>query len=378
VNQVRPPLALLVLAALLAVPPAASAAQRDVPRGFQGVMYDGRSLESPAAVKKRQFDLMAASGVESLRVVFIWQLMQPTRDSEFDFARTDQIVELASARGIKVLPVMLYAPPWARVFEERLYSPPLIPAYQEYLRANIRRYGPRGSFWRENPEVPKRPIRDWQVWNEPTHPDFWPVSRANERYGWPQGYARLLRGANRAIKSADPGARTVLAGLNGLAWVALRRLYEEGVRRSFDVMAVHVYAQSESRVLGALRLTRKVLDRAGDTAKPMFLTETTFPASRGRARPINDQRQETPATMAKRVIGLFSLLARTHRPIKLELVSWYTWASGYTHRTSNFEYAGLLASRDGIRFRRQPALAAFRRVARLLQGCAKDTRGRCR
>ena len=378
-NQVRPSLALLVLAAVLAICSAASAAvPRDVPRGFQGVMYDGASLHSPAPVKERQFDLMAASGVESLRVVFIWEFMQPTRDSKFSFERTDQIVELAASRGISVLPVMLYAPPWARVFRKRLYSPPRTVAYQEYLRASVRRYGPQGSFWKDNPDVPKRPIRDWQVWNEPAIPAFWDVSRRNKRYGWPGGYARLLRAADRTIKASDPGARTVLAGLNGVAWNDLRRLYAVGARPYFDVMALHVYTQTERRVLGALRLTREALDEAGDARKRIFLTETAFPASRGRAKAIRGQRQETPGSMAKRVKGIFTLLADARAGLKLDRVYWYTWASGYKHRRSNFEYAGLLSSQDGLKFKTQPALKAFRLIARRLQGCAKNQLGACR
>ena len=30
-----------------------------------------------------------------------------------------------------------------------------------------KRYGPRGSWWQDHPDVPKRPIRTWQIWNEP-------------------------------------------------------------------------------------------------------------------------------------------------------------------------------------------------------------------
>ncbi len=364
---------------MLGISSAASAAvPREVPAGFQGVMYDGASLNSPPRVKERQFDLMAASGVESLRTVFIWELAQPTEESDFNFDRTDEIVELASVRDITVLPVMLYAPPWARVYRKRLYSPPRTEAYQEYLRASIRRYGPRGSFWKDNPDVPRRPIRDWQVWNEPNIRAFWDVAKSNERYGWPQGYARLLRAADRTIKAEDPGARTVLGGLVGAAWTELRRLYGAGARDSFDVMALHVYAQTERRVLGAVQLTRDALDEAGDTSKRIFITETAFPASRGRAKAIRGQRQETPATMAERVTNLFSLLAKARGKLKLDRVNWYTWASGYKHRTSNFEYAGLLASADGLKFTPQPGLKAFRLIARRLQGCVKDERGKCR
>lgn len=368
--------ALIAAAMVLACPALAEA--RKVPRGFQGVMYDGASLDSPPSVKKRQFNLMAASGVESIRAVFIWEFMQPTPGAEFDFDRTDEVVGLAAERGITVLPVMLYAPPWARVYRNRLYSPPKTKPYLAYLRASIRRYGSRGSFWTDNPDVPKRPIRDWQVWNEPRIRDFWDVSKANERYGWPEGYARLLKASNRTIKATDPRARTVLGGLNGKAWKELKRLYDAGAGGAFDVMAVHVYAQTERRVLGVLQLTRKVMDRAGDKRKPIFLTETAFPASRGRAEPIQNQRQETPKGMAKRVRTLFSLMARARRPLKLGRVSWYTWTSSYRRGKSNFEFAGLQASKDGVEFTPQPALKAFRRIARRLQGCAKNARGDCR
>lgn len=341
-------------------------------------MYDGVSLGSPDSVKERQFDLMASSGVESLRFVFIWESIQPTRGSDFNFESSDPIVELASRRNITMLPVMLYAPPWARVFPKRLYSPPRTKAYQAFLRASILRYGPAGSFWREHPEVPKRPIRDWQVWNEPSIRAFWDVAGSEERYRWPEGYARLLKAANRSIKAADPSARTVVGGLVGASWTELRRLYRAGARRAFDVMAVHTYPQTERRALGVLRRTREVMDRAGDTQKRIFLTETAFPASRGRTDPIRNQRQETPAGMARRVTKLVVLLAKARRELKLDRISWYTWASSYQHSSSNFEYAGLLASKDGLKFKAQPALRAFRQIARRLQGCVKNSRGTCR
>jgi hypothetical protein len=31
--------------------------------------------------------------------------------------------------------------------------------YTAYLEALVRRYGPRGSFWDERPDVPRRPLR---------------------------------------------------------------------------------------------------------------------------------------------------------------------------------------------------------------------------
>ena len=376
-TSVRPLALMLALAALLALAPAASAGPRKVPRGFHGVMYDGEILHSPSEVKEQQFGLMARSGVESVRAVFLWAFLQPERGGAFDFTYTDEIVRLAASRGLQVLPVMLVPPRWARVYPDRLQSPPRTKPYLRYLRESVERYGRGGTFWDENPQLPRRPIRDWQIWNESNIRSFWDASRRS-RYGWPHGYVRLLKAANRTIKRADRRARTVAAGLVGLSWLELKRMYRAGARGSFDTAAINVYPQTEGRVVAAVRKMREALIAAGERRKPIYLTETAFPASRGRAKPIAGQRQETPRGMAKRLSSLFGMLARGRRRLGLAKVFWYTWASGYQHRTSNFEYAGLLASPDGLTFRRQPALGAYRRTAARYQGCRKTEFGRCR
>jgi len=369
---------LTALAALMALAPAASAAPRKVPQGFYGVMYDSAGLRPPAdADQDRQFALMARSGVETVRLAFIWSNLQPNRDSEFDFGYTDRYVRLAASHGIQVLPVMLYAPPWARVFEGKLFSPPKTQPYLEFLTASIERYGPRGSFWKENPVLKRRPIRDWQIWNEPNTSTFWDVKRGSA-LKWPRGYGNLLSASNRAIKAADSGARTVTGGVVGRAWREVRRLYRVAGKNSFDVAAVHIYPQTELRVLGALRLTRRAMLDNGDRAGRMMLTETSFPASLRRVKPIADQRQETKSGMARRITKLFRIMVKNKEDLHLDKVFWYTWASSYTHPSSNFEYAGLLAAPDGKKFTPQPGLRAYRRSAARDEGCAKTSRGTCR
>ena len=72
--------------------------------------------------------------------------------------------------------------------------------------AAVARYGPNGSFWTENPGVPKRPIRTWQIWNEPNFKYF--VAKPN-----PAEYGKLVKLSYTALKAADPGAKMILAGL---------------------------------------------------------------------------------------------------------------------------------------------------------------------
>jgi hypothetical protein len=370
-------IAALCAAALLVVP-AAHASPRKVPAAFFGTVWDGEATGAPEGAKDAQWGTMARSGVESVRTSFSWAEAQGKAGQAFDFATTDGDVRLAASHGLTLLPVVQYAPRWARAYPSRLTSPPRREAdYAAFLTALVGRYGPSGSFWAENPAVPKLPIREWQIWNEPHLRTYWDAP-ARSRWGSPRGYARLLRAAHRAVKAADPGGRVVLAGLTQKAWDELAKLYRKGhIRRYFEVAALQTFPQTAERALRAARLFRRAMNRAGDRRKPIYVTEITWPASKGKTKGIRFQRQETPAGMAKKLTRAYSLLARNSRRLRLRRVYWYTWASFYGRGGSIFRYAGLQRYSGGV-FSPQPALAAYRRSARRFEGCAKDERARCR
>jgi hypothetical protein len=363
-------LIIVLAAALLIAAPAAEAAKKTkVPRGFASVMLDMGLEHDPPATVASQIELMRVNGVQSLRTVFNWDEMQPAPNGPFDFSRSDLIVREASLRRIEVVPVMLYAPPWARVFPREVASPPRTEPFRRFLRAAIARYGSRGSFWAQNPSVPRRPLRYWQVSNEPHFRVFWDAPPSS-RFAWPHGYARLLRAAHRTIHRADKRAKTVMAGLFGASWTELRRIYRAGrTEGQFDVAAIHVYVQDQARVVESARRVRRELRRAGDGRKRLWITEFSFPSSLGRADPIANQRQETPAGMAKRLTATYLALARRRRALRLDRAYWYTWSSPYPspRGSSNFDYSGLVARRGPFTFEPQPALEAFRRVAERLR-----------
>jgi hypothetical protein len=371
----------LVLAALVSVVGAspAHAAKRTVPRGFYGAAFDGYAATETPAVQDRHMTLMAESGVESVRLLFPWSVMQPTRGTAPDFSRTDATVAAAAAHGIGILPTILYTPPWAREYPSKEFSPPKHTSdYTAFLRAAIRRYGPKGSFWRDNPGLPRHPVRQWQVWNEPNIPEYWSAPRKSS-YGWPQGYGRLLRAANTTIKREDRGAKTMFAGLTAIAWLDLRRAYKSGgVRNHYDIAALQIYPQTEKRELEAVQRIRDELVRAHDKDVRMAVTEVAFPASRGKVKPIAHQRQETAAGMARRLGRMYALLARKRNVFRLDNVYWYTWASRYGKSKSNFDFGGLVKSADGVEITPQPALASFRASAKRFEGCAKKSNGACR
>ena len=375
---VRPPLiAALAAFAILVAAPVADAGPRKVPRAFYGAFWGGAASEAPAADQTVQWDLMARSGVESVRTAFSWARAQPVGGKPPSFAATDEVVGLASQRNIKILPVVSDTPRWAAL-GRRIGAPPArVADYVAYLEALVRRYGPQGTFWAERPDIPRRPLREWQIWNEPHLDGYW---RADGDDIWAQGYASLLQASNAALERADPGSVTVLAGLADFVWLHLRKLYRAGIRGHFDVAAMNFFTTRPGLVMKGVRLFRAQLKRAGDRRKPVWLTETTWPASKGRVnkpRPAWQRVWETTDSgAARRLTQFYELAVHSRRRFRLGRVYWYTWSSAF-RELDLFDYSGLVRWRQSG-YEAQPALRAYTRSARRNQGCRKSTEGTCR
>jgi hypothetical protein len=333
------------------------------PREFFGVMLDRAAGGAPPASRSEQIALMGRSGVGALRTVFSWARAQPGRDGAIDFGHTDALVAAAAAANVDLLPVVMYAPEWARLRPGRPASPPRgVATYAAYLRQLVDRYGSAGSFWAEHPELPRRPVRAWQIWNEPHLRYQWDVAARGTP--WQRGYGALLKRAYRTVKSRDPHARVVLAGLTNVSWRELARLYKAGARGSFDVAAVHVYTASVANALTIVKLARTVMRRHGDRRKPIWITEVSWPAARGRADPGPGFRSvvTTDEGMAARLGSLYRRAADKRQALRLLRIYWYSWGTSYEGGDS-FDYAGLGAYRDGV-FTARPALDAFAQLPR--------------
>jgi hypothetical protein len=291
----------------------------------------------------------------------------------------DAKVELASRHGMALLPIVIYTPTWAARDPSAVRSAPQHPSdYARFMRELVLRYGPSGSFWQERPDLPRRPIRDWQLWNEP-HFDFYWYVPGNDKTQWAREYVELLRETKPAIEAVDPGARIVLAGLADASWRIIAQLYRAGVRGLFDVASVQIFTSRPGFVMAAARLMRRQLRRNREGRKPVWVTETTFPAGKGKAPrpPLEWQRRwyTTDRGMAKRLRAVYRLGAERRRRLRLQRIYWVTWASNY-HGDELFNYSGLVQYWDGT-FQPTPALGAYTASARRHQGCAKTSEGVC-
>jgi len=316
----------------------ASAAQA-LPAGFWGVVPQSR-------LDAEQFQRLSRGGVESVRIPVSWAAVQPNQGGEFDWSGFDGEVEEAAKAGIKVLPFLSGAPEWAvpgKVVSGTgglLKAPARLPVsgaartgWVNFLTAAVARYGPTGSFWAEHPGVPKRPIRVWQIWNEPNFKYF--IAKPN-----PAEYGKLVKISYTALRAADPRAQVVLAGLfarpkgartasgkhKSLNWYAsdfLGQMYKRtpGVKKRFNGVALHPYTIRARELPGVTEEFRKVLTTNGDAGKGLWMTELGW--SSGKASPAN-QFAKGPAGQARELRTSFSILRSKQVKWKVKSVFWFS------------------------------------------------------
>jgi hypothetical protein len=176
-----------------------------------------------------------------------------------------------------------------------------------------------------NPNLPRRPIRAWQIWNEPNSAAFY---RPRPDVG---AYGELLTLAASAIRAEDPGAEVLLAGLwryraaereGGIRGADfLERLYRQpGIEAAFDGIAIHPYAGAISGVKRQVRRMVGIARAAGDQDVGVWITELGW-ASGGPAHPFN----RGPEGQAQRLEQAFRWFIRHRARLNIRLVAWYAW-----------------------------------------------------
>jgi polysaccharide biosynthesis protein PslG len=230
----------------------------------------------------RVTDLARRSGAEVVREDLDWRAVEP-RAGRLDWRRYDAIFAVAARRGLTVLPIVGSTPAWAG---PRANAPPRdARTYARFLARSAARYGPGGAFWRDHPELPRRPATQLELYNEP----FLPAG--DEPGPDPAAYARLVREAVPAARRANPRVRFLIAGETTWTtdfetyrpWMDALYAAVPDLGRYFDAVSVHPYSADppahyapggntrwQSRRLEQVRQT---LTAHGDAGKPLFVTE---------------------------------------------------------------------------------------------------------
>jgi hypothetical protein len=258
--------ACVALAAVLAGPAATQAAAPNPFYGVVGSYFPGQA----------DLDRVAAAGGGTFRAQIDWRFIEPTPGTR-TFYGTDVLFAEAAKAGVTVLPDLLGVPRWMSRDRSR---PPIFTAFQRnewrsLLTDYARRYGSNGTFWTEHPELPRRPVTTWEIWDEPNLGDS---IGGKPR---PRRYVRLLKISAGGLRAGDPAARVLTGGLfpyhtlrNTIKLTKyLNAMYRvPGAANAFDALGVHPYAARPNGVLRWVRVARRIMRRHGDGATPIWVT----------------------------------------------------------------------------------------------------------
>jgi Cellulase (glycosyl hydrolase family 5) len=213
------------------------------------------------------------AGARTNRWEFRWDKIE-AEPALFDFTDLDAAVGASRQHGLDVLGILIGTPAWATAAGQRpgngrprgLNLPFDDPnnLWAEYVRETVSRY--QGQ------------VKYWEVWNEPDTSFFWSSS--------PEVYYQLLKVSYQTIKSVDPNALVVMAGMVAPDFGFVKRVLAAGETDPagpahhgfFDVVAWHVYGPAVS-AYSNVSAFRQILNHASYPDTPIWVTETGFPAS---------------------------------------------------------------------------------------------------
>ncbi len=210
-------------------------------------------------------DKLAATGLTWVRIDMGWGSFQEQGRgllSEWYVSLADKCVDMARARGLNVLVVLGWTPPWANGGNDANVPPLDVTDYAWIARWASEHF--RGR------------VAAWEVWNEPNQQVFWNGTQAQ--------YVDLLKAAYPAFKAGDPSCVVVLGSPNSNndAWIG--GIYAAGAKSSFDVVSTHPYQGLANAApdyypapdrwwLMHYPAVKAVMDQYGDSSKPVWFTE---------------------------------------------------------------------------------------------------------
>jgi polysaccharide biosynthesis protein PslG len=353
---------LAALAVLLCVAPSAGAA---LPKGFVGLTSED-VFAGGAQYRESNLARQVSAGARLLRQTFEWSTIE-TAPGRYDLSYYDDYVAAAADHGIRILPILFRAPGFhsGRPPDSRPTCPPRSNApFSAFARALVRRYGRKGTLWRERPNVRRLPITAWQIWNEPNLPMFYWCGGAIARR-----YVGMLRTVGQAIKKVDRRAEIVTAGLpnsklSGAVPLTkfIAQMYRAGAKRAFDTLAINSYAKDEGELGRLLTSVRRVMNSRRDRSARIWITELGWGDQGVRHRFIVGAKGQ-----ASRITKSFALIRKQRRRLRLRGVVYFSWRDQQPYPPHYQNLWGLhtgLLDDDGTP---KPAYVAFERAVRRLR-----------
>ena len=282
-----------------------------------------------------------------------------------DFSTSDAVVAAAVARGLSVLPVVAGTPDWAAVRPGDIASPPRdLAACGRFLTRSSQRYGPAGTLWAERPDLPRH-----------ADPHLAGLERA-------EPHALLGRAAVRAAptsprcSAARPGPPRRRPGRDRAARRADEQELDRAARRSTRRAAAGGSTRSRCTPTRAGRGTscgswvaRREMRKRGDGELPIWVTELSWPAAKGKVDAAGRLRGRRPRPAAR--LGARPAAAGEGPRSGCGSAGLLVHVAVQRGRPELVRLGGAAPRPRPARASPRPALTMFQRAARRLEGCAK-------
>jgi hypothetical protein len=366
---------LLAATLLLAFGAAQASAAPRMPIGF----FDDQSFRW-SADRAENLQSAAAAGASIVHTTATWASIAPTKpadasdgsDPAYRLADLDDIVQQASAQGMRVMIDVTGTPKWANGGKTPNHLPTKLSDLTAFTRMLATRYnGANGHGY----------VGLWSVWNEPNLELFLTPQFAGKKIVGPANYAKLYKAAYAGIKAGNSRAQVALGETSArgrdkplpgvsdsIAPGTFARLLAQQKGLKFDAWAHHPYPTSPNLpplqkvrypnvTLSTFPQFEKDLKKWFHRTVPIWITEY------GHETKPQEPHGVTLATQAKWAKQALTI-ARNDPSVQMFI--WFT----FRDNAHNPWQSGLETASGS----HKPAYAAFSSVARLTDGVASKVK----
>lgn len=202
----------------------------------------GINSQPDSATNPSDLSVASGSGVGVVRL----ELEQRSGSTAWDHA--NEWVTLAAKANLRVVPTL--------GLSSQMSPSAAATAMASYVSAFAKRYGPSGSFWSSNPQLPYLPVTTYEIGNEPNIPIAWAQDDTHLHWPAPNGststppdpvdYATVYEASRAALHAVDPSAVVVVGGLADSDGLGVDVSHDEGVLAAIsgtvDAVGFHPYA----------------------------------------------------------------------------------------------------------------------------------------
>ena len=340
---------------------------------------------SPASAKKIKYGIspqtnLTASDYQQMNALknkivrfgLSWPGVQPgagtctSAGGACNWSFPDSQVGATAAAGMESMLGIYGSPPFVESVGQK---PPVkdIPAWEQFVGAAAERYGPGGTYWQGPYQAqfgagaPVKPVRVWQIWNEPSSFQFFKPKPNVKKY------AKILVPASNAIRDADRKATVLTGGMfpdTGPKGIKIQKyvkdLYKQKKvkKKTIDGVSVHPYAENAKELKRQLSTARKAMKGAGKK-DVIWVTEIGYASGGPKSQEVVKKGEKG---QAKAIKSAYKVLDKGKKKYKIEGVVYFTWqdAARSTGGCKFCVFAGLLDEQGG----QKKAYKTYKKVAK--------------